>query len=159
MDISPSASHSMGWEMQDARHMKLCTPDYTGAPPTKLECQSFKKAIERVARFYTEGEDKQKVYQNEVKVERQHFKNIEERLNEQLADLQRFSADHPRRKMLESELQSQLHRTRIEIRAREAAADKLSLLYKKREELASTLRYLGTLHDQHCRGLEKQQAV
>jgi len=153
MDVS--AEHSFGWQFQQSKK-KLIVPSLVEPPPTLEECKSFGQTISRIARFYSEGEDKQGFYLQEINRERQELGKHQERIRRQLEDLKKFSPQHPRRLGIEEELKQETNVIEIELRARQRAEDKLKVLNQKRNELVLTMNYLGQLLNQHCSELDKK---
>jgi len=153
--MDPSALHSMGWDLQDAKiSKKLIIPNLNAEPPTKEECKTFRGALDRVEKFYREGEIKQSEKMEKIKEEKDMLVKNNTRIQEQLQALKIFPHDHTRRKAFEHELTQESFRMKREIAVRERAESKLQLLFKKRDELATTMQFLRTILSQHCTSLE-----
>ena len=58
---NPAEAHSTGWVLQEGTvgDDPRTVPNPDAPPPTREECKRFAAGLERVRRFYDEGEDKQ----------------------------------------------------------------------------------------------------
>jgi hypothetical protein len=95
--LDVSAQHSVGWQFS-AVQKKLILPNLDAPPPTAEECEGFRKSLQRVERFYSEGEDKQGLQMKELQRERGLFLDEQKKIKAQLEDLQKYPQDHSRRK-------------------------------------------------------------
>lgn len=143
---------------------ELLKPNSSQPPPTKEECEVFQSALDRVARFYGEGSTlltagagNQREFIDQARAEKQFFQSADERIQDQLKALEPFPADHTYRKCpfshsrkLDEELRSEQRYVGREIRAREAAEEKLEVLWQKREEITGTMLFLKGLLKDHC---------
>lgn len=97
--MDPSNVHSQGWELIDQNKIpkKLIIPNFDAPPPTVEECKKFIPNIERVEKFYADGEIRQQYYVKAVDDEKKKFLDQKKRIEEQLSSLNRFPVDLTRR--------------------------------------------------------------
>eukprot|EP01117_Protostelium_nocturnum_P010358 TRINITY_DN3726_c0_g1_i1.p1 TRINITY_DN3726_c0_g1~~TRINITY_DN3726_c0_g1_i1.p1 ORF type:complete len:166 (-),score=72.57 TRINITY_DN3726_c0_g1_i1:198-695(-) len=153
--MDPSHAHSAGWAMADDSKMKkLCEPNYQQTPPTIEECAKLRGALARIERFYTEGGDKQNEYTKMSQDEQKIFQAHSVRVEAQLKALQKYPADHSKRKQLEASLELEKRYNDREHRARVAAEERIEMLNQKRQEFVKTLSFMQRLMNAHCSSLE-----
>eukprot|EP01119_Soliformovum_irregulare_P003815 TRINITY_DN14871_c0_g1_i1.p1 TRINITY_DN14871_c0_g1~~TRINITY_DN14871_c0_g1_i1.p1 ORF type:complete len:175 (-),score=31.77 TRINITY_DN14871_c0_g1_i1:139-663(-) len=145
----PSNAHSFGWQLQN-NQKELVVPSLREPPPTASECEWMQKSLQRVQRFYTEGEDKQGATMKELTREIKVYEDELYRNQEQQQSLKSFPPDHARVKSLGKELLAEERNLVLHLKARQSAQIKMQILNQKREELAQTMGFLNKLLTTHC---------
>ncbi|KAL6079763.1 hypothetical protein QOT17_000877 [Balamuthia mandrillaris] len=155
LDTDPAALHSAGWVLQEAREGDdpRTVPDPNRPPPTLQQCALFKRSIDRIYRFYEEGEDKQTLQREKLDFEKEQYEMAQKRVKAQMASLEKYSATHPTRRRLEGELQRENALLQRKLDQVEQGKSRLDVLWKKREEICETTAFMRLLLDEHCKKL------
>src|SRR5690606_31527613 len=95
-----AAHHSFGWVLQEgsADDDPRTLPNPNAPPPTAEECMNMRTALERVRRFYDEGDTQLMHMKEQTRMAKLSLDNALSRINAQLNGLQKYPAQHPTRR-------------------------------------------------------------
>eukprot|EP01087_Luapelamoeba_hula_P020912 TRINITY_DN7216_c0_g1_i1.p1 TRINITY_DN7216_c0_g1~~TRINITY_DN7216_c0_g1_i1.p1 ORF type:complete len:168 (-),score=35.73 TRINITY_DN7216_c0_g1_i1:186-689(-) len=150
--------HSLGWVLQEgsAEDDPRTLPNPNAPPPSAAECQMFRPLLERVKRFYAEGEEKQMHTREALTWALDLYQNAINRVDAQLEGLAHHPEDHPTRRRLEQQLREEkasVTEKVAELRVKQLDNERQ---FQKRRELTDTMIFLQDRMTKYCTRFEKE---